>query len=53
MMRDEDEIQELADKAATAVNQGSIYPAMTYEEGVRAALDWVLDEDIPDDEAPL
>ena len=41
-MRDEDEIQDMADRAADAAYKATRYPGMTYEEGVRAALDWVL-----------
>ena len=51
-MKDTDEIQEACDRAADlqhdANNNGSKYPAMTYEDGLRDALDWVCgnsDED--------
>lgn len=52
-MRDEDEIQKMADKAATAANEPSQYFGMSYEDGVRDALGWALDETLPDDQAPL
>lgn len=52
-MRDEDEIQRLADKAADSQGQPTKYRAMTYEDGVREALDWVLDDTLPEDEWPL
>lgn len=52
-MRDETEVQKMADKAASAANHGTKYPGMSYEEGLREALDWVLDESIPEDESPL
>lgn len=52
-MRDEDEIQRLADKAADAQGKPTAYRAMTYEDGVREALDWVLDDTIPEEEWPL
>lgn len=52
-MREEDEIQEMADRAASASHKPSVAHSMTYEQGVSAALDWVLDESIPDDEGPL
>lgn len=52
-MRDEDQIQALADKAASYTDKPTRYAAMTYEDGVREALDWVLDESIPEDEWPL
>lgn len=37
--RTEEEIQEMADKAADNKRNWS---GMTYQEGVRAALDWVI-----------
>lgn len=46
-MRDETVIQDKADKASSAASTPSRYPGMTYEEGVRDALDWVLDESMP------
>jgi hypothetical protein len=52
-MRDEDEIHALADKAVDLSGKPTKYFSMTYEDGVREALEWVLDETIPDDEAPL
>lgn len=52
-MRGEEEIQEMADKAATAANKPSKAFGMSYEEGVRAGLDWVLDESMPENEGPL
>lgn len=46
-MKYEDEVEDMASKADTAVveasaNGGSKFPGMTYEDGVQAALDWVL-----------
>ena len=52
-MRDEDEVQALADKATSSEGKPTKYFAMTYEDGVREALDWVLDEDIPEEKWPL
>jgi hypothetical protein len=50
-MRDEDEIQEMADKAADKLKKPDPDRANNYYiEGLRDALDWVLDEDA---EAPL
>lgn len=46
-MKTQSEIQAVADKVDTV--SPSRYPNMTYEEGVRSALDWVLG-DTPDDE---
>lgn len=39
---DKDEIQDMRDKAANACHKGSKYPGMSYEEGLRDALEWVL-----------
>jgi len=42
-MREETEIQDLADKAASESNKPSRNRSgMTYEQGVCAALDWVI-----------
>lgn len=50
-MKTEQEIEEMCNVATDAV--GSLkYPGMTYEEGVQAALDWVLGR-FPDDEPIL
>ena len=46
-MQDINEIEEAAERAAKlhhkAEDQGSKYRGMTYEQGVRDALDWVLE----------
>ncbi|QDP52301.1 MAG: hypothetical protein Unbinned4162contig1001_1 [Prokaryotic dsDNA virus sp.] len=43
MLVTESEITETMDKASDVANEGgSQYPGMTYEEGVRDALSWVL-----------
>jgi len=39
-MRSEKEIQDMADKAADV--EGTKFHAMTYEQGIGAALEWVL-----------
>jgi hypothetical protein len=52
-MRTEADIQALADQAALTYGKATRYRNMTYEDGVREALEWVLDESIPDAEAPL
>lgn len=39
-----DEAYEAYDEAISRVTDGTLYPAMTYEEGVRDALGWVLGE---------
>lgn len=48
-MRDEDEIQNMADRAATLVRVAAEPAKTDYLRGVEAALDWVLDEDMEDD----
>jgi hypothetical protein len=50
MKRTDDEIYEQIDKAQKGMNIGSKWPGMSYEEGVRAALDWVLGDA---EEAPM
>lgn len=41
MEKSREEIDSCMNLAAEAIEQGSKYPGMTYEEGVRAALEWV------------
>ena len=48
-MKSEKEIEEMADKAAV-VTPNPKFHGMPYEEGVRAALEWVLGQC---DESPL
>lgn len=50
-MRDEDEIQDVADRAAMLVRVAAEPAKTDYLRGVEAALDWVLDESI--DEEPV
>ncbi len=46
------EIDDMLDQAADLIDSGSTrFSAMGYVEGVRAALEWAMDED--DDESPL
>jgi len=46
-MKDIQEIEEACERAADmqaeASNNGSKYPAMTYEDGLREGLDWVCE----------
>lgn len=44
-MRDEDEIDAAMDEATVRASHASRFPGMTYEQGVRDTLDWVLSED--------
>jgi len=48
-MKTKAEIQDMADRAADAPAK---FSGMSYEEGVRIALDWVLGN-LDDDETPL
>lgn len=41
----EDEINDQVNKSLEAEECGSRWPGMTYEQGVRAALDWVLGDE--------
>lgn len=42
MKRSETEIYDQITRAQELQNEGSIYPAMSYEDGVLAALDWII-----------
>lgn len=42
MNRSEEEINDQLCAAVEAMDQGSKYPGMSYEEGVKYALEWVL-----------
>ena len=48
-MRNDNEVYDQIDKASKALNKGGIYPGMTYEDGVKAALLWMLEntEELP------
>lgn len=52
-MRDEDDIQRVADRAASRINRAvesrSRDENLEYLRGVRDALDWVIEEDMEDD----
>lgn len=52
-MRSKVDIEELSDKAGTTYGKPTQYRNMTYEDGVRETLEWLLDTSIPDEEAPL
>jgi len=40
-MKSRAEIDDCMDTAGRVIEEGSKYPGMSYEEGVRAALEWV------------
>lgn len=40
-MRSREEIDNCMNLTGDAIEEGSKYPGMSYEEGVRAALEWV------------
>lgn len=43
--RETKEVEEVRDTALLSTSEGTTrYPGMTYEEGVEAALSWVLDD---------
>ena len=46
-MKDETEVEEACERAAKmqnkARNTGSLYGGMTYEDGLREAFDWVME----------
>lgn len=44
-MKSKREIEDLMGDAITRANERSKYPGMNYEQGVEAALRWVLDDD--------
>lgn len=52
IFRNKKEIEELLEWAAEGINNGSKYPGMSYEEGIRDALDWVtgFSDTRPDDD---
>lgn len=51
IIRSKEQIEEMLNRTYKADETGvSIYPGMKYEDGVRAALDWLFSED---DEDPL
>jgi hypothetical protein len=50
-VRSQEEVNEQIDRASDNINKGiSKYPGMTYEEGIRAAIDWMSGES---DELPM
>lgn len=53
-MRSEDEIQALADKASDMLQDDpNRFSGMSYIEGVRAGLEWALEEEGSKTETPL
>jgi len=51
-MRDEQEIQDMADKASDMItNNPDRFSGMSYLEGVKAALEWAMEQG--GDESPL
>ena len=43
-MKTRKEVDELLNKVQQAIESGEGYHGMTYEEGVKAALEWVMDD---------
>ena len=50
-MKTESQIQKVVDEGSGRITAGTKYPGMSYEEGVRAALEWVINDD--SEESPL
>ncbi len=46
--RTQKEIDDLEGRCAEAEAEGSAYPGMTYEQGILAALRWLVDAEEPD-----
>lgn len=45
LVRTDREIEEVIDACSDASEEGSRYPAMSYEDGVRYAIEWMTDRD--------
>ena len=52
IVRTDKEIDDVLNKAADAIEDGSVYPGMSYEQGIQAFADWLFGdtEDAPFDE---
>ena len=44
IVRDVGEVEKLIQRALFAESEGSVYPGMSYEQGIVAAIDWLTDE---------
>lgn len=44
IMRAEDEINEVLNWAAKGEDEGSKFPGMSFEQGVRAGIEWIMGE---------
>lgn len=42
IVRTEEEINKVLDKAIEGINEGSEYPGMSYEEGIQVMYDWLV-----------
>ena len=45
IVRNDSEVNTVLDQCADSEENGSKYPGMSYEQGVRDTLDWLCDED--------
>lgn len=43
-MRDEKSIEEVCNEAKVRAEEDSLWPGMSYEQGVKDALEWVLEQ---------
>jgi hypothetical protein len=50
IVRSEQEIESLLEQCLVAENEGSDYPGMSYEQGIKCAIEWVIGHT---DEHPL
>lgn len=52
IVRTDQEIDQVLNKAADGINEGSAYPGMSYEDGIQAFADWLFGytEDAPFEE---
>lgn len=51
IVRTQEEVDQVLNWASEGIDGGSKYPGMSYEEGVRAAVDWLtgFTDDRPDE----
>lgn len=48
VVRDEKEIKDLFDRAADAAMEPSQWPGMSFEDGVMATMEWLIDSNAAD-----
>lgn len=45
IVRSDEDIDNLLNECVEAEDSGSKYPGISYEEGIRAAIDWLIGDD--------